>query len=312
MKYLLNGYKQFIELNYNELFDKIFASDSIIKNNFCKIWSKIVQKIDLDMVIYENYQEIKNLVIYDILDGNRSTLTSETIDYCNVETTLYTLNLIHTLKSLGSRSCYIMIHTSYNRERGKKEFNQILKKIAVGTALIKKYAIQNNIRCFCIGMGKNYEQIHLLNDVMKSTENGDFHAYFLIDYNEKWIFSNGAQNVLDAMPDIDVHIRHTKFQVSGGWIPDLMSHSVFLYSQNGSVYSNWNLDEILTLLALSLLAKLIHRGEILSKTYVSEEEINQRYRLRELKLFNKVIKLQANPKKLIVIGSPQGVYQFYF
>ena len=274
MKYTLDGYRQFIDLDYNKLSNKIFVSNSIIKNDFCKIWSNIIQKIDLDTVSYKDYLEVKNLVIYDILDGNRSTLISIPMNYCNVGTALYTINLIHMLRMLGARSCYIMIHTSYNRERGKKEFNQILKKIAVGAALIKKYAIQNNVRCVCIGMNKNYEHIDLLNDVMESTKNGDFHAYFLFDYNEKWILSKDAYNLLDTIPDIDVYIRHTKFQASGGWIPSKMSHSVFLYSQNGSVYSNWDFDELLTLLALSLLAKLLHRGETLSKTYVNEEEIN--------------------------------------
>ncbi len=312
MKSLLNEYGTFTELDYNELFNKLFASASVIKNDFYKIWKKIIQKIDLDIISDEDCKEIKNLVIYDILDGSRSTLIPKSTIDRNVETALYALNLIHTLKNLGTRSCYIMIHTSYNRERGEKEFNQVLKKIALGTPLIKEYAIQNNVRCSCIGIKENYEHINLLNDIIESTENGDFHTYFLFDYDEKWISNKDARNLLDSMPDINVYIRHTKFQPSGGWIPDKMSRSVFLYSQNGSIYSNWDSDEIVTLLALSLLAKLLHRGEILSKTYNRMEEINGRYRLRELKLFNKTIKLRANPKKLFVMGSPIGVYQFYY
>jgi hypothetical protein len=308
MEDLLNNYEKITDLDYN----KLFASTSTIKNDFYKIWDKIIQKIDLDIISDKNCKEIENLVIYDILDGSRSTLISKSKVDWDVELPLYTLNIIHTLRALGARNCYIMIHTSYNRERGGKEFNQVLKKITLGALLIKKYAIQNNIRCSCIGMQENYEYIHLLSDIMESTKNGDFHTYFLFDYNEKWILNRNAQILLNNMPDIDVYIRHTKFQPSGGWIPGKMSRSAFLYSQNGSIYSNWDSDELVTLLALSLLAKLLHKGEILSKTYITREEIDQRYRLRELELFNKVIELQANPKKLFMIGSPIGVYQFYY
>jgi hypothetical protein len=308
METLLDNYEKITDLDYN----KLFASTSTIKNDFYKIWDKIIQKIDLDINNDKNCKEIKNLVIYDILDGSRSTLISKPKVDWDVELPLYTLNIIHTLRALGARNCYIMIHTSYNRERGEKEFNQVLKKIALGALLIKKYAIQNNIRCSCIGMNKSYEHIRLLNDVMESTKNGDFHTYFLFDYNEKWILNKNAQILLNSMPDIDVYIRHTKFQPSGGWIPDKMSHSAFLYSQNGSIYSNWDSDELVALLAISLLAKLLHKGELLSKTYIAKEEISQRYRLRELELFNKVIELRANPKKLFMIGSPVGVYEFYY
>jgi hypothetical protein len=308
MKTLLINYEKITDLDYN----KLFASTSTIKNDFYKIWDKIIQKINVDIVSDKNCKEIENLVIYDILDGSRSTLVSKSKIDWDIELPLYTLNIIHTLKALGARNCYIMIHTSYNRERGEKEFSQVLKKIDLGSQLIKKYAIQNNICCSCIGMQENYEYIHLLNDIMESTKNGDFHTYFLFDYNEKWILNKNAQIMLNGMPDIDVYIRHTKFQPSGGWIPGIMSHSAFLYSQNGSIYSNWDSDELVTLLALALLAKLLHKGEILRKTYITRNEIDKRYRLRELELFNKVIELRANPKKLFMIGSPNGVYQFYY
>ena len=124
--------------------------------------------------------------------------------------------------------------------------------------------------------------------------------------------TENGQNIIKNLPDIDVHIRHTKFQFAGGWLPDKMSHSVFLYSQNGTTYSNWESDEIITLAALAILTNLLHKGELFKKTYATKGEINQRYESRELKLFNKVINLRENPKKLSIIGSPIGVYQFYY
>jgi len=65
-------------------------------------------------------------------------------------------------------------------------------------------------------------------------------------------------------------------------------------------------------IALALLAKLLHKGELLNKTYYTKEEIYRRYELRELDLFNNVIYLRKPPKKLFMIESPTGIYQFYY
>ena len=251
-------------------------------------------------------------MIYEALDGSRSTLTSTQNIIPEIEGALYVLNFIHVLQALGAKTCIIMIHTSYNRNRGVNEFKNILRYIKIGAVLIKRYAVENNICCSCLYINKNYELKDLLNDVTKSTKNGKFLTYFLFDYNEEWVMTEKGANIIKNLPNIDVHIRHTKFQFSGGWIPGKMSRSAFLYSQNGSLYSNWKSDELITLISLSLLAKLINRGEALNKTYISTKEIVQRYRLRELKLFNKVICLQKNPKKIFMMGSPIGVYKYYY
>ena len=299
---------QFMELDY-----KIsFPSTSEIKNDFCNIWNNIIQKIGQNISVNAAIKEFNNLVIYEALDGSRSTLTSRQNINRETEGALYVLNFIHILQTLGAKTCLIMIHTSYNRKRGENEFKNILQYIKTGARLIKRYAIENNICCSCICMNENYELKSLLNDVIESTKNGEFCTYFLFDYNEEWAMTKKGQNIIKNLPDIDVHIRHTKFQFSGGWIPGKMSRSAFLYSQNGTTYSNWSSDELITLLALSLLAKLLHRGEGLNKTYRTIEEIDQRYKLREIELFNKVINLRNNPKKIFMIGSPIGVYQFYY
>ena len=308
MAYELDKQIQFMEFDYN----KLFALTSKIENDFYNIWNNIVQKAELNISVNTAIKEFKNLVLYEALDGSRSTLTSTQNISRETEGALYVINFIHVLRTLGAKTCFIMIHTSYNRSRGKNEFKNILRCIEIGARLIKRYAIENNICCPCICMNENHELINLLKDVTESTKNGEFCAYFLFDYNEEWAMTEKGQNIIKNLPDIDVHIRHTKFQFSGGWIPSKMSHSAFLYSQNGSTYSNWDSDELVTLSALSLLAKLLHKGEALNKIYLTREEINQRYELRELKLFNKVINLRENPKKLFMIGSPIGAYQFYY
>lgn len=291
-------------------FDNLLTSNSKIKNYFYKIWNTIIQKTQLNISMDTAVKEFKNLTIYEAVDGSRSTL-NQNLDRGR-ECVLYVINFLHTLKTLGAKNCFIMIHSSYNRKRGENELKNILHDIEIGSALIKKYGIQNNIRCSCICINENYELINLLKDVTESTKNGEFCTYFLFDYNEEWAMTEKGQNIIKNLPNIDVHIRHTKFQFSGGWIPDKMSRSVFLYSQNGTTYTNWKTDELVTLISLALLAKLLHRGESLDKIYTAQEEINRRYKLRELQLFNKIINLRENPKKLFMIGSPIGVYQFYY
>jgi len=303
LKYKL---EQLPEFNYNYL----LTPASIIKNDFCNIWNNITKKLDLDISIDTAFKELKNLVIYEALDGSRSTLNQKFGR--GIEGALFTINFMHTLKALGAKKCLIMIHTFYNRKRGKKEFKKILKDIKIGAPLIEQYAIENNICCLCICNNEKHELIDLLKKVTISTRRSDFRSYFLFDYSEDWAMTEKGQNIIKILPEIDVHIRHTKFQFSGGWIPDKMSHSAFLYSQNGTPCSNWHSDEVVALIAIALLAKLLHRGELLSKTYVTNGEIVQRNETRELELFNKVVKLRKNPKKLFMIGSPLGIYQLYY
>lgn len=306
MKYMLLEQGPPVEFD----FDSLLTSNSKIKNYFYKIWNTIIQKTQLNISVDTAVKEFKNLTIYEAVDGSRSTL-NQNLDRGG-ECVLYVINFIHTLRALGAKTCFMMIHSSYNRRRGEKELKNILHDIEIGSALIKKYGIENNICCSCICINENYELVNLLKDVTESTKNGEFCTYFLFDYNEEWAMTEKGRNIIKNLPGIDVHIRHTKFQFSGGWIPDKMSRSVFLYSQNGTTYSNWKTDELVTLMALSLLAKLFHKGESLEKIYTTQEEIDRRYKLRELQLFNRVIKLRENPRKLFMIGSPVGVYQFYY
>jgi len=293
-------------------FDELFSSPSEIKNYFHEIWYNIIEKSGINISENVAKSEIKNLVLYEALDGSRSTPISKKHIEPETEGVLYAINFINVLRSLGVKTCVIMIHSSYNRRRGENEFRAVLHHVEAGASLIKRYAIENSICCKCLCINENYELMDLLNDVTESTRNGEFCTYFLFDYNEEWAMTKMGQRIIKNLPDIDAHIRHTKFQFSGGWIPGKMSRSVFLYSQNGSTYSNWDTYDIVTLVSLSLLAKLIHKGEILNKTYKNEEEIIQRYRTRELELFNKIIYLKEKPTKLCTLGSPIGLYTFYY
>ena len=294
-------------------FRKLFASPSMIRDDFCDIWTSITKKVgDVKISVEDAQESVKELVLYDILDGSRTTLTSKPSIEPKDDIPLFSIALIHTLRVLGAKSCVIMLHTSYNRERGEKEFRRVLNIIKSGAEIIKQYSIEHGIRCNCLCMNKKHELIDLLKDIEQQTLDGTFNAYFLFDYNEEWSATKEGYNILNTLPDINVHVRHTKFQPSGGWIPGKMKKSAFLYSQNGTAYSNWKSDELVALVAMALLAKKFNEREGLSKLYSSFEEIEQRYKKREIKLFQKTVQLKTNPKKLFLAGSPIGAYQIYY
>ena len=294
-------------------FEKLFAPISVIHNDFENIWSNIIKKVDgLKTSVEVAKEALKELVLYDILDGSRSTLTTKHFIEQKDEVPLFSIALNHTLQALGARSCVTMIHTSYNRERGEKEFNRVVNNIKSGAELITKHSIETGVRCNCLCLNEHYELINVLRDSEKKTKEGIFNAYYLFDYNEGWSSKKNGENILNTLPDINVHIRHTKFQPSGGWIPGKMEKSAFLYSQNGSTYSNWKSDEIVALVALALLAKKFNEGEVLSKVYSGNNEIQNRYIKRESELFHKTVYLREQPRKLFICGSPFGVYQIYY
>lgn len=298
----------FIKINYREF----LAPSDLIRDDFKKIWYNICKKSHINIDFNTAISTLKDLVIYEAIDGSRTTLTTNKLVKSDVENALFIINYIHVLKSLGAKTCFMMIHTSYNRERGKIEFEKILTKVKNSAPLIKKYCMENKVICSFICANKKHELKPILNDISEQTKNGEFLSYFLFDYSEKWAMTREGNRTIMNLPDIDVHIRHTKFQFSGGWLPEKMSRSVFVYSQNGCVYSNWKSDEIVALIAISVLAKQLHSGELLNKSYKTQNEIISRYRQRELELFNKKIELRKDRKKLFIIGSPIGILQFYY
>ena len=294
-------------------FRKLFASPSLIRDDFRDIWTGVIEKVgDVKTSVEDAQESVKELVLYDILDGSRTSLTSKPFIEPKDDIPLFSIALIHTLRVLGAESCVIMINTSYNRERGEKEFKRVLNTVKSGAEIIKQYSIEHGIRCNCLCMNKKHELIDLLKDIEQQTQDGTFNAYFLFDYNEEWSATKEGYNILNTLPDINVHVRHTKFQPSGGWIPDKMKESAFLYSQNGTVYSNWKSDELVALVAMALLAKKFNEGEGLSKVYSSYDEIRYRYIKREVDLFQKTVYLGEHPKKLFILGSSIGTHQIYY
>lgn len=267
---------------------------------------------DVKTTVEDAQQSVKELVLYDALDGGRTTLTSKSFIEPKDDIPLFSIALINTLRVLGAKSCVIMTHTSYNRNRGEEGFKRVLNIIKSGAELLREYSIEHDIQCNCLCRNKDYELIDVLKEIEQQTRGGIFNVYFLFDYNEEWFGTKKGCSILSTLPDINVHVRHTKFNFSGGWIPGKMRKSAFLYSQNGSLYSNWEPDELVAQVAMALLAKKFNEGEGLSKVYSSYDEIQRRYIKREVNLFQKTVYLRKHPKKLFILGSPMGTYQIYY
>lgn len=284
-----------------------------IISQFHEVWASIEENVDLSLTSVEALRLFPSLVVYDIPDGTRSTLTVRPDIDVGLDAALFCLSLIHTLNSLGAKSCIIMTHTAYNRMRGREGMGRILSLLTAGVKPIAKYSKRENVSINLVGLGEEYELRNYLLANLPKVKESAFEAFFLVDYAEETGGNLGLRYELAQLPEVDVTIRHTKLNLSGGgWIPDRLLMSTFMYCQNGTLYSNWRFDELVTLSTLALVAKLMNTGEGLGKMYGDIDEVKARYQLRELRLFNRQVPLTDQPKKLFLFGSPHGLYQFYY
>ncbi|MFQ5918612.1 MAG: hypothetical protein ACE5I4_01035 [Thermoplasmata archaeon] len=295
-----------------DLIDTFPASEELI-GRFHEIWGRIEDHLDVSLTSEEALKHFPSLLLYDIPDGTRSTLTVRPDVDVGMDAGLYCLALIHTLRGLGGRRAAIMSHTSYNRSRGEEGLDRIFAVIAKSTRVAARYAAAHHVNIRWVGMKPDYELSNALRENFPLQEKASFDAFLLIDYVEEILEQEGLREQLEDLPDVDVCIRHTKLNLSGGgWIPGKMLRSAFLYSQNGTIFSNWTFDELVAQAAIALLAKLFNTGEGLVKMYGDLDEVKARYQLRELRLFNRQVLLRSQPRKLFVFGSPVGLYQVYY
>ena len=287
------------------------ATPEAIRDAFVSAWEGLSHSLRLDVRPTRALEDLKDLVLYDIPDGTRSTLSVPRHLDIEADAGMYCLSVVHTLASLGVRRTVLLTHTVYNRERGPEDTKRFLGILARGIDPFRGYAHRHGISMHLHGMHVGYELEPLLATAFPAPRTPRFDAHFLLDYEEEWFLTREGRALLEALPPIDVVVRHTKLQVSGGWIPIRMRKSAYMYSQNGSLNSNWSYDEYAAMVAVAYAAKLLQSGEALSKQYVSVDEIKDRYRQRELQLQQRVVKLKDAPRKLFVIGSPVGLVQIF-
>jgi hypothetical protein len=285
------------------------ATPEAIRDAFVTVWEDLSHSLSLGIGPDHALNGVRDLVLYDIPDGTRSTLSVPESTDVEADAGMFCLALVHTLASLGAQRAVLLTHTIYNRERGPEDTKRFLEIMARGVEPFRGYARRHKIAMRLYGMHDGYELGPLLAEAFPMPPDPKFDAHFLLEYEEEWFLTPAGRSLLEALPEIDIVIRHTKLQVSGGWVPMRMHKSAYVYSQNGSLNSNWSYDEYAAMVAVAYAAKLLHTGEALGKKYVSIDEMKDRYRQRELKLQQRVVKLKEQPRKLFVIGSPTGLIQ---
>ena len=287
------------------------ATPEAIRAAFANVWDILSHSLGLGIEPERALLGVRDLVMYDIPDGTRSTLSVPLTYDVETDAGLYCLALVHTLASLGARTNVILTHTTYNRERGPDETRRFLELLAKGIEPFREYSRRHGVAIHLDGLHAGYELEAAFRRAFSTPDNPRFSAHFLLDYEEEWFLSPPGRALLEALPNIDVVVRHTKLQVSGGWIPIRMRKAAYLYSQNGTVFSNWTFEEYAAMVAVTYLTKLLNQGEGLSKTYASIDEMKARYREREIRLRQKIVRLAPKPRKLFVLGSPVGLIQVY-
>src|SRR3990172_7493348 len=268
------------------------ADSEAIREAFLETWEILSDALGLGIDGDHALTGLRDLVVYDIPDGTRSTLTVPVGYEIEMDAGLYCLGFVHTLASLGARTSVVMTHTAYNRERGPEDIRRFLQIMARGIQPFQTYARKHGISINLHGLRPEYELGRALRDAFPVPTRSAFDAHFLLDYEEEWFLTSEGRTALEALPEIDVVLRHTKLQVSGGWIPTRMRKAAFVYSQNGTVLSNWTFDEYASMIAVTYLAHVLQRGEALSKSYVSIDEIKSRYRNRELRLWQRTVRVR--------------------
>jgi len=283
-----------------------------VRDTFRSIWERLATELELDVPADDALASLADLVVYDIPDGTRSTLTVPPMMDVDLDAGMFCLALIHTLKSLGARKAVMMTHTAYNRARGPQDTQRFLKVIAKAIEPVAQYSRRHRVKLRLFGQAPGYELEEAIERAIPDVDTGAFEVDFLVDYTEEMFLTPEGRDALARLPDIDVCVRHTKLQISGGWIPTKMLRSSYVYSQNGTLFSNWGPDEYVALVAVALLSKKLMSGEVLGKTYLDVDDVKKRYQLRELNLYQKTVRFRGDPKKLFVVGSPIGLYHIYY
>ncbi len=298
-----------LEEQFHYISEKL-PDPTAVRANFRWIWLSLADALDIDCPPADALEVMKGTTIYDILDGTRSTMTADPFIDNKMDGGLFSLGLIRTLQGLDAKQCVLMVYTAYNRRRGKSETNLVLEKIFSVSPLVKHFFSAHNISCNIV-MGRDIPAFRRKMEQLELDRNGDgFRAHFLFDYTEEWAM-NGGKRKIASLPTIDVCVRHTKFQpYGGGYIPYRMRTASYVYSQNGSVLSNWNSIDFTTLAAVALLSNILNGGEALSKTFGGDREIIHRYRERELDLYHKRVRLgNSDTPKRFIIGCPTGTIE---
>lgn len=245
-------------------------SEKTIKSSFRELCSSL----DLNNVNDETFRT----VIYEMTDGMRTSTAQKGQD-AYFDGGIFCLRIIHMLRVLGMPACYINVIEEKHKNR--ENYADIFFGLKNLFPIYEKYADQYKIRLRFLGdLGESLEPSgHIgnfakqLKELEKKTEqNTSFCAVFLINYSLDWAIKH--PKIFSELPNIDVTVRHTKFQFPTGMMlpPCRSDFSSLMYIQQGSAGTTWSNQQLLTLIALAVRSKALNSGTQYLKCYGTGEK----------------------------------------
>lgn len=287
-----------------------------------KTVSTLFKKICKDVKIDGSKENMKNLVIYEMTDGTR-TSTDLGGEEAYFDGGMFCLRFIHIFKLLGGKNLYInVIHEGHKNRINYPDIYEGMKR---HVEIYKKYVKKHKIRLRFIGKydvsiepkGVSGDLRRSLKELEEMTSNNiGLTVHFMINYSTRWASEEGKE-FFKTLPEANVILRHAKGYVNGDmWLYGKLDNNSFVYAQNGSSSINWSDRQIIMLIALCLKSMLLSKGTHLSKKYRGyEKEIVRKKREIELSFiynsfYNKSIETKL-PKRVIIFSSygPE-IYEF--
>jgi hypothetical protein len=274
--------KGVVDIMFNRyLTDHKFLS----KKQLTKMFKEVCRKLNID----KPKENIKRLVIYEMTDGMRTSTNLVGSD-AYVDGGLFVLRLIHILELLGAKSCYINVMEEKHKLR--QNYPDIFGGLKRLCPVYDAYAVQHGVRYRFLGdikskiAPKDAAQgltVDLKELEKKTIDHDNFTACFLINYSLEWAIRN--KKLFEALPEVNVVIRHTKLQVPPSMLlpPSKSDYSSLVYAQQGSSSKNWNDRQLVYLISLALRSMILNQGTQYLKTY-GPKEIGEVKRKREIEL----------------------------
>lgn len=240
-------------------------------------------QLDFKDIELNNYSE--SFIPYLYLDGHRSSNAGISDSEKYNSGFKFFIRFGQIMQNLGFKQMVTMVHTSRNCDV-KGRLDSIIAAIQENFEQSNEFLngaafnLYGDIELYKkIGREDFYNFLNGINN--KKKKKSSFRHHILINYSEEWALSN--LNKLKKMPDISSVIRFTKGYVSGGWIPNKMRETTFIYSQIPSVSQYWTDDALTTLIYISLKNWSLMHKYIGKKEYKNDEK-NLIHKERDIKL----------------------------
>src|SRR5437879_10875625 len=115
------------------------ATPEAIRKAFTEQWDALSHSLGLGVDAEKALLGVHDLVMYDIPDGTRSTLSVPVNYDVDADAGLYCLALVHTLASRGARTNLISTHPVYSRERGPADTKRLRDILAEGRGPLREH-----------------------------------------------------------------------------------------------------------------------------------------------------------------------------